>query len=263
MISADFGVRVRAAREAAGLSQAEVARQLGINRMYYSLFEAGRYVPCAAEAEALRSFGVEIGVSLGPAMPAVGPTLDHTPPERPIANVSVGGNAAGCLQSKADAALNAIRGAAVDGLRSKRLVRTVIAARDALDDLDYAELLAACSRANFSTAGLVSVSDYEQLDVNEKIEWEARASGLLVCDALYGTQWSEIGFDGLKRLESTIQAALPLGDQLKYRQRSLLDIVFGDAEEFCPIRRVDLAPYVVRLACSRAAPAILSGPPDL
>ena len=48
------GAEVKRAREAIGVSQTEIAAVVGLNRTYYSLFEAGRYVLDDAEETRLR-----------------------------------------------------------------------------------------------------------------------------------------------------------------------------------------------------------------
>jgi transcriptional regulator with XRE-family HTH domain len=259
MISADFGVRVRAAREAAGLSQAEVARQLGINRVYYSLFEAGRYVPDAAETASLAALASTLRIATDSADCVVvedGDDVDSTHDE--VAPNEVDRSGVARERSTSTVALEELRNAALRGLNSKRVARAVMAAETVLVDLDYPELLAECARAGISTVGLVSVAEFASLPVHEVESWESRASALLICDAIYGTRWRDLGFDDLKTLEDALALALPADNPLRYRRRPALEIIFGDAEDFCPMRKADLAPFIVALARTRAAPAVVA-----
>jgi hypothetical protein len=52
-----------------------------------------------------------------------------------------------------------------------------------------------------------------------------------------------------------LRAALD-GEAIMYREREFLDALFGDGAEHCPNRRADLAPYIVKAAVQRCAPAI-------
>src|SRR5262249_43978069 len=60
------GAEVKRAREAVGASQTEIAAQVGLNRTYYSLFEAGRYVLDAAEEKRLRELLCARGARMAP-----------------------------------------------------------------------------------------------------------------------------------------------------------------------------------------------------
>src|SRR5690348_14653551 len=68
------GAEAKRAREALGASQTEIAAAIGLNRTYYSLFEAGRYVLDAAEEKRLRELLSARGVrmALEPRAPSHG-----------------------------------------------------------------------------------------------------------------------------------------------------------------------------------------------
>jgi transcriptional regulator with XRE-family HTH domain len=260
MISADFGVRVRAAREAAGLSQAEVARQVGINRMYYSLFEAGRYVPSDEEGQRIAERFKELA----------GGTVDHSIADRPTSSKpgpsrpSVASNSllterheiVSAQFERANMALDSVQASATKGLRSKTLAQSVSSALDAVGSLEYSELLALSNQRRVDTAGLLAEEECSKLDVATIKQWESRAIASLVCESIYGSAWSAANFDQLKRVERQLRHSAERGHSLEYRERSVVEILFGDAEDFCAIRRVDLAPYVVARAIDRDAPML-------
>jgi len=64
------GRQTKAAREEMRLSQAEVAATLGLNRTYYSLFEAGRYVLDPEEERRLSEFFTSHIQTLGTGPPS-------------------------------------------------------------------------------------------------------------------------------------------------------------------------------------------------
>ena len=66
MQSTFTGAEAKRAREAIGASQTEIAAAVGLNRTYYSLFEAGRYVLDAAEEKRLREHLSARGVRMAP-----------------------------------------------------------------------------------------------------------------------------------------------------------------------------------------------------
>jgi transcriptional regulator with XRE-family HTH domain len=260
MISADFGVRVRAAREAAGLSQAEVARQLGINRMYYSLFEAGRYVPSSDESERIAQRFKELaGSTSEQEIPLVPEASDVDPlglSDTTIVPVELVHAALGTPYAKASAALDQVRESTAKGIRSKSIAKSVSHALETLGALEYSELLALSSERNVDTAGLLASDEYFALDADSMLRWDSRVISSLVCEAIYGREWSTTSFDQLKQLERRLRENVGESGSLEYRERSLVEILFVDAEDFCPIRRVDLAPYVVAAVVGRCGPTL-------
>lgn len=63
-----FGEDLRAARIAAGLSQAQLARRLGRSQQYVSLIESGRRrLPIEAMTMILRALGLELEIVTRPA----------------------------------------------------------------------------------------------------------------------------------------------------------------------------------------------------
>ncbi|MET8698291.1 helix-turn-helix transcriptional regulator [Kitasatospora sp. NPDC004723] len=57
-----FGKRLRALREAAGLSQSAAARAMGLDRSYYARLEAGRHSIAVDRLPGVaRVLGVEVG----------------------------------------------------------------------------------------------------------------------------------------------------------------------------------------------------------
>lgn len=253
------GDEAKRAREAAGASQIEIAQAVGINRTYYSLFEAGRYV--LDDAEQAR---------LGDALTDHGYTPDDDDDEGPEpsartrepAKVQTTGLTPDQIAiARAKTALINLRAAVPRGLQSVRVAHATEAAAGALAGLDYADLLQLANENNLATDGLVPLGEFSGLDLDGMQAWEARAAGVLMCAILYGDAWQSACFDTLKDAEDDLRAILD-GEQLAYRQRGFLDSLFGDGEAHCPNRRADLAPYFVRAAIQRKAPNLAKQAPD-
>lgn len=71
-----LGERIRAARKAAGISQAELARQIGVAAVTMWKFEVGRLRP---GLDRLRSIATRCQVTLDSLMPAEAAELDGQP----------------------------------------------------------------------------------------------------------------------------------------------------------------------------------------
>jgi transcriptional regulator with XRE-family HTH domain len=256
MISTDFGARVRAAREAAGLSQAEVARQVGINRVYYSLLEAGRYVADADETKRLvlllfkRDIASDRGSNAGARSDAdqtAGALLDDEKTEHDCSEASDANNRI----SAANAALDSLRDMGPPLAESRRAIELISTADTALRRLDYSELQELCKKRGVSTEGLATKNDFALLKSDEMVVCESRATASLLCAAMYRDAWRTTSFENLKQTESALRGRLPQAVALDYRKRSLLEILFTDEADACAKRRADLAPYVVMAALQR------------
>lgn len=269
MESAIHGPAVKKAREARKLSQTEVANGVGLNRVYYSLFEAGRYVLNADEQERLSAFLSELGIQhaevagsptngdRGQAKPTGAPENREVAQDEPDGE-SQDDDADTRLES-ASRALHDLREAAeTAGIKSKRTAGLVSAATEALEALDYVDLLSIAEQFGVPIDGLLSVNEFQALALAEMQLWESRAAGVLICESLYGELWRSVCFDELKEIEAVLRRSLPSGEQVSYRERSFFDSIFGDAEEFCPRRRADLAPYITMVASERRAPAFIA-----
>ncbi|MEX2150510.1 MAG: helix-turn-helix transcriptional regulator [Steroidobacteraceae bacterium] len=255
MNPATFGPSVRAAREAAKLSQNAVAKAIGMNRMYYSLFEAGRYLLNEEEEIALHDFltskrialedepGEDVADRPRPAHPA--PRAE--PPEDPDADSPVDYR----ISAGADAleAVGALAGST--GVDSKRTAAAVAAAASALQRLDYPELIALANDLDVSTEGLISETDFGVQPIEQKQVWEDRAAGLLVCAALYDDKWTRSSCDELRVVREAVKKQMGSDDW------NVRDCGFFESDKsYLPDLRCHLAPYIAKAAESRQAPAL-------
>ena len=124
----------KTAREALALSQSRVATEIGINRTYVSLFEAGRYILDDASISKLQSLYEAHGYDFGNAAAqnnSVQPTR-VTPTE---ADTDSSENA---HLEPIVSILGRLRKSATDtGIDSKRIGTVLALARSALSQLDY------------------------------------------------------------------------------------------------------------------------------
>lgn len=261
MLSTITGDEAKRAREALGASQTAVAAAIGVNRTYYSLFEAGRYVLDGQEQQQLRSFladalpvteSIETPVSAAPngtpasqSVPVVvshpSPITARAPDTRSFA--------------AAVAALTTLRSAAVDaGPRSKRAAAAVDAAVIALQPLDYVDFLTIARERGISAGSLPGIDAFNSLGLDDMTAWESRAAALLVCDAIYGARWHSAGDSELRTVASHARRAL--GDNaVNYSGQSFLGWL-TDSDEHVPLMRAELAPCVVIAAQKRLAPPL-------
>lgn len=275
------GQAARKAREAKRLSQAAVAEAVGINRMYYSLFESGRFLLDAEEQERLAAYFVENGIRIPRAAAnpqrgvlaakrtssAVGAVAARQPESESedrddsTAEEAQENSAEPDPVSLAECALVRLRSALEDSQRqrdSRRVAKAVEEALPTLGALDFDELLRLAEGREVSTEGLPSVKDFAALELAEKELWEARAAGLLVCAELYGDEWERAACRDLERVGRSLRERFGGSDSWQVRGRSLLDELFKDSDEFCPRYRCDLAPYIAKAAQERRAPALLA-----
>lgn len=266
MESAIQGPAVKKAREAHKLSQAEVSNAISLNRVYYSLFEAGRYVLNQDERKRLSTFlsaqgiqhtGVADRSTTGDQEPAVHAAI-------PSSKDAIQSDPDEQSERDADARLmpasHALRElhevAESTGIISKRTAGLVLVATGALQALDYADLLSIAQQSGIPLDGLLPLAEFEALELAEMQLWESRAAGVLICESLYGESWRDVCFDNLKEVEAELRKSLPSGEPLIYRARGLGHQIFGYSKEFCPLRRADLAPYIAKVASERSAPAL-------
>lgn len=289
------GESARAAREGLRLSQAEVAQSVGINRMYYSLFEAGRYLldgpeqqrliaclgeriapaplpsadsppqpPATRNAEsaaprrpqngrrqdqpgALRGAGLGQRPAAAPTAPVPSALMPDaaTLPVLPLDRVAL---AEGALDLLADAVAEAEHPRA-----SRHVAATVTATLEQLAGLDYDELLAVIEARDVAGDGLLPIAEFTEVPLAEKECWEARAAGVLVCAALYGDEWEGADCGTFERIKGGLLERDTEGVPWKVRERRFLE---GSGDEPCSRYRCDLAPYLVRAAQERSAPAL-------
>ena len=260
------GASARTARKAAGLSQNAIAQAVGINRVYFSLFEQGRYLLDTDEQRKLCEFFSAHEIHPSGALSQAAST--STPATASLqSGPKVLENRDGVdfwehcdtddsRVSESIQALDTVRATAETGLRSIRTAAAVTAATDALRALDYVELISIADESGVRTDGLVSMDEFNAFDLASMRLWESRAAGVLVCEALYGRAWQDACFDRLKEIEESLRGGLERGEKLELRERGVGHILFGDAEEFSSRRRADLSPYIVRAAERRRAPTL-------
>lgn len=261
MLSTITGDEAKRAREALGASQTAVAAAIGVNRTYYSLFEAGRYVLDEQEQQQLRQF-------LADALPAPGsgtstnddgastPSNDRARRQPRASSPHPSSAKPDDGTEKAVAALTALRSAAAEpnGLRTKRTASAVGDALAALQPLDYAQLLGLANEEALPKDVRETFPDVEAfnaLDIRDMELWESRIIGLLVCDALSAGQWGALNYEALKGVESELRHTF--GDQIPDRE-SLW--IWDDEEKHTPRRRAELAPFVAQAAQKRRAPTL-------
>ena len=276
------GDQAREARKSLKASQAEVAEAIGINRAFYSEFEAGRYVLKDQQQRKLREF-------LGDAVPpgeasgdddAAAAGESHQPKRGAARRArGTGGDDPSEPQDpqpvavadltpaeKASAALDELRDTASEpnGLRSKRTAVAVENAEAALKPLDYPELLELAEARDVLTERLMDLDAFQDLDTcdpddREKVEREElRARGHLICHALYGSKWHGLDFNGLKNVRGQVARALPEHRVPNGQDESGWWILSSDHNDG-HLFRAELAPFVVEAARNRAAPEIAAG----
>lgn len=254
------GPSVRAAREGAKLSQAALAQALGINRMYYSLFEAGRYLLDADEQKSLQDFLDSHGIHLDADEPQAAATPDSVEDDAPAADSDDDAAPAGESDNRTDAARTTLDriGTTVQatGLVSKRTAAAVAAAGAVLQTLDFTELLALAKGVNGTIEGLPASPAFTQLPLEEKLVWESRAAGMLICAALYGEAWRSSPCGDLARAAKSVRK--DISDQ-DWDVRDLNNIGFGffsDREKHRPLYQCELAPHIAKAAEQRRAPVL-------
>jgi transcriptional regulator with XRE-family HTH domain len=262
------GAQAKRAREAKALSQTAVAGTIGVNRTYYSLFEAGRYNLDDDERQRLCDLladSTQDADSDDPADPDSDPdpdtgsdSDDDGDANAPSAAPAVSGPMPAPRSTAATvAALTALRNASAEpnGLRSKRTAAAVLAVAVTIQPLDYTDLLGIARERAVPTQGLPSFDAFKSLDLAGMTLWESRAIGLLICDSLYDGRWKSLRFDSLKDVESSLRETLGDG-AVSYEGATILSLLFNGDDHHAPLRRAELAPFVVQAAQKRAAPAI-------
>jgi len=260
MQSATFGPSVRTAREAAKLSQSAVAQAIGMNRMYYSLFEAGRYLLDETEESALRTYLDSQAVKL----PANESVVTVKPsPSKPAADPRHPGEEDDDDQARiatAEVALEKIATTVQEsGLDSKRTAFAVRAATAALQDLDYPELLSLAAGDDESLNGLPEATKFAELTIEGKQLWESRAAGMLICRALYGDAWQSASCDVLSRAARWVRRMVP-DREWNVKELDVLDWGFflsPKKDKLLPNCRCELAPHIAKAAETRHAPALV------
>jgi len=171
-----------------GVSQVEVAAAVGINRTYYSLFEAGRYLLDRQELTRLRSFldtraGPEL--TLGHECNASESDDDLRAADFEVADDDQDEEANGSstesrhethmrLAVAARTVQNIEKTAAETGLDSRRTAAAVVSATAALDVLDYAELLILAVERGLSLAGNPTGDEFAVLPTLEAKQSQAK-----------------------------------------------------------------------------------------
>lgn len=254
------GPAVRAAREAAKLSQNAVAQALGINRMYYSLFEAGRYVLNDSEQKALREFLASRELHLVDNYTDAPSKSPQSESDTPTADRDQENARTREAETRTDAARAALRAVQVTVqeafLASKRTAAAVAVASAALQALDFAELLTLAEGVSGMAEGLPEASTFAELPLEDKQLWESRAAGMLVCGALYGDAWQAAPCEDLSRAAKSIRKTVD------NRQWDVTDLdswgwgFFKDHEKHRLEYRCQLARHIAKAAEQRRAPTL-------
>lgn len=261
MQSTTFGPSVRTAREAAKLSQNAIAQAIGLNRMYYSLFEAGRYILDEAQESDLRSYLDSKGLELPPAEndAVVRPSPGDLTTDRSAGETGENADAAERGTAVAQESIERVAMAVREtGLDSKRTAFAVRAASVALQDLDYSELLSLASGDDESLQGLPEATDFAGLSLEKKQLWESRAAGVLICRALYGDAWQSASCDALSQAARSVRRMVPDRDW-DVNELDVLDWGFFSSpkkDALLPSCRCELAPHIAKAAEVRRAPIL-------
>jgi len=263
MESAIHGPAVKTARETRKLSQTEVANAVGLNRVYYSLFEAGRYVLDLDEQKRVSAFLSGQGIQRADVTARPPPANDRSaaPPKKVSQDEAAvpsqgSGDYADALLASASRALRDLRDAAeASSIDSKRIAGLVSAASEVLQSLDYVELLATADDFEAPLDGLPSRDEFAALPLSQKELWETRIAGLLICAALYGDDWQKATCKDFERIAPDVRNGVT-DEQWNVRGRSILETLFDDAEKFRPRYRCEFAPHIARAAAERRAPVL-------
>lgn len=255
------GSEVKRARESLGIAQTEVAAALAINRTYYSLFEAGRYLLDAEEQKRLADFFLASGHRLVPASDAnqLPPTSAAPVAPEVIDADEPSGNDEGeavddVRLSSALRALESVRDTVLEtGSGSKRTAAAVSAAIAVLETLDYPELLEVAASQRPPLAGLPTSEDFNRMETLEQRQsMEAQTSSSLVCYAIYGKHWLDCDCRNLRRAASELERRQN-DEPLSGVRRSGF---FGDDEKMRDQLRSQLAPHLASAASRRIVPTL-------